>query len=376
MFRYFLIGVVTISICICFGCYSPKEVHKSQVVFKVDSVSVPIDSSYLDSYYVFDYDDISDTFIGYSASKHAIAFVSLNNLTENFQAVLSREGPNQIGDIQGINYLNKDSIFVFEYGFIKLIDTKGTVKEVFRLHDITNKKLPKSTVLSVNQYFKLHYNKTRNSILLMNTFGDEPYGANYIVSEYHLESRSLTTLNIKFEDFDFENNKQFGFFAYLNGTLIGDSSLIYSYLYSPKIYKYDLNSGKTNCVTGRNNFRKVVKMGNETGLQFWERHAIENPHYFQVIQDPYKNLFYALCWKPIEYKGGKNQFNSFLDKKLEVSVFDKNFVEVGSFELPANTYMPFSWFVTSRGLMLSNTHPMNENVSESNFTLHAISVEL
>lgn len=370
--------VIIVFISTFLGCNHQEnsEGKESIVNFRIDSLIIPIDSTYLNSYYVFDYHNLEDKLIGYNRQKHAIDFLSLSKKEKSMQTILSKEGMNQVGDIQGINYLNKDSIFVLEYGFIKLMNQKGTVKEVFKLRNIANEKLPKSLVLSVNQYFKLRYNKKRNSILLFNTFGEEPYTDNYIVSEYHLKNRSLSPLNIKFVDSNFENNQQFGFFAYVNGALLGDSSLIYSYLYSPKIYKYDLNNGRTNCIVERNNLLKVTKRENAIGLQFSEKHAIENPHYFQIIEDPYKNLFYALCWKSIEYQVSKIQYNSFINKKLEVSVFNKNFVQIGSFELPTNTYMPFSWFVTPRGLMMSNTHPMNKNVSESNFTLHSIAVEL
>lgn len=365
--------------CFCLeNCTSDKETFGFNTKYIIDTISIEIDSTYLESYYVFSYNALEKVYVGYNGKRHTLDFLSLQENKTLGHLSLFREGPNAIAEVSGIDFINKDSIWISDNEQLKLLDDKGIVKQSFKLNAVNNDSISGLDAVCVNQYFRLRYNRSRGSVFFYNLFGNKPYDENALVSEFFLREQKIKPVNIKFEDIEFDNNEQLGFFAYLNSTFANDSCIIYNYLYSPTIYSYNLNNGQKSIVTVRKNLEKISLLKSIAGqdLQKWQAHSIENPHYFQVLCDNNRHVYYAFNWEGVKYQLNDTEFNSFMDKNISIDIFDTEFKKIGGIKLPKHTYMPFSWFVSNSGLMISNTHPLNKKNSESTFLLHVIQPQI
>lgn len=49
---------------------------------------------------------------------------------------------------------------------------------------------------------------------------------------------------------------------------------------------------------------------------------------------------------------------------FSIQVFDKNLSLVSETPFPANKYHPFDYFITSEGIYISTSHPLNPEIKE------------
>ncbi len=338
-------------------------------------MSIPIDSSYMNSYYVFSYNDKTGKLTGFNSDRQKLDYFDLLSRNALGSTKLEKEGPDGVNEVSGLHFQSQDSIFVQDGLFLKLIDSKGKVKSKFDITENAKKVLGRPIV---NQYVRLYYNSNRKSFIYFLTLENPKKIDQPIFAEYRIENRTLNVLPISFSEYFLKNDGKMGFLSYANATIVEDNQLIYNYLFSNDIFSYDLKNHNTVKSKSESSITKSIASpllptaGGD--LEKWQIHAIENPYFFQMIYDKNKKLFYQFSWQEIPYEKKDNTFVSFVDKPLVLSVFDENLVLLHEEKLPKNTYMPFSWFVTNDGLFVSNQHPKNPSLNEDRLSFHVIRI--
>ena len=156
-----------------------------------------------------------------------------------------------------------------------------------------------------------------------------------------------------------------------------DTLLVYNFEYESNIYAYNLNSKNIDIYGAKSEYSPgLINLVSAKNPDQWERHAIENPHYLHVLFDPYENLYYRFHWGGVPYKASNNQFNSFIDKPLYLMVLNDKFEILKEIELPKNRYGIHSWAVTRNGILMSNSHPMNEDIDENHLTFDLVRISI
>lgn len=351
------------------------------ITFTIDSLNVKIDTNALNSYYVFSVQKNTSHFIGYNNLKHSLDLFDLEKKKYLRSIVLAKEGPNQISEIRGIDFISSDSIFVSDQNFsLKIVGANGQVKSTFNLlNSMTgNPRFIGEPI--VNQYVRLQYLPKRKSIIFFSAQQSKDLLKQSIFAEFNLQTGKLKPLPIYFSEYYQKNEGKFGFMSYANCTPLNDSLIIYNFLYEKDIYTLNLLSNTIRKYQEPNSsfiIGKALTVGtpNEENLEKLQIHAIENPHYFQVLVDDEKELFYRFSWEGIPYEANDKTFKPFMDKNIVLSVFDKNLNLIGETKLKANTYMVFSWFVTKEGIYIGNTHPKNNDIRENILSFHLLKID-
>jgi hypothetical protein len=105
-----------------------------------------------------------------------------------------------------------------------------------------------------------------------------------------------------------------------------------------------------------------------------EKYQQMTTSYFDVIYDPYREVYYRMVSHPVPGITVDNMFQyHFDDKPLSIILLDKSLKIIGEYALPVHTYSA-NWFVSQRGLCLSLENQYNTKYgSEDNLDFHCIS---
>lgn len=364
------------------GCNSYKlaENIDSEVDFsyKIDTVLIPIDSSSLHYYNFY------STFIegrcshlaGYNKHNHTIDVFDLEKNNFSYAIQLDNQGPNAIGEIEGLFWHTRDSIFVYSANTLSIINDSGNLIERIVLAGAN----PEVTYLN-NLYFRTFYNKEKNAVYFFNlTPADKKtkYLNAPLVSKLNLSSHKLEDLPITYSDYYKENNGELGFLSWLNLWETMDGRIVYNFQFESNIYTYDFDSKEVRVYGARtkkfNNLSSLIKTNAEGDL--WVRHALENTHLFPVIYDKYRNLFYRFNWGNISYLKEDGLYNSFIDKPLSLTVLDADFNLLMEVPFPENTININTWFVSKDGLYISPTHPRKKDVKLDYLEFYVIKADV
>jgi len=337
----------------------------------LDSLEIGIDSLSMNPYFIYDKfkDDLNDDniFVGYNVNVHTLDFFSFGKRKLIKRLFLTQDGIGAINEVLSFDFYNWDSIFVYSRAQLKVIDSSGIVRSKFNLID--NDLIDYYGEPVADFYFNLEYLKERKSILFYNVIYPPSLRSDRnIVSEFNLPSGEFTSIPIRYSKYFVDNNANVGHLAYLSKENVYDNKITYNFLYESNIYVYDLESGKTTAYGGNsttaNPLATTFDVYNNQDNLDWQKHAIANPHYFQVLPDKFRKLYYRLHWLPATVSSPIAP--SAKDKDLVLMVFDEEFNVVYESLLPTKTYRIHHWFVTEEGLFLSPTHPdiiRNENLS-------------
>ncbi len=145
------------------------------------------------------------------------------------------------------------------------------------------------------------------------------------------------------------------------------------------IYTYDLKTKRGNIYGGQSKVSKnqALKFNNNSqDPDRWSIHAIESPHFFPVLRDPARKLYYRPYWADLPYQVSDNYFNRFEDKELYLTILDDNFKIIKDIKLPDKTYPIFLWFVSEEGFYICPCHPESKDVVENVLIFHVYKFSL
>ncbi len=383
MIKYLVFFLLLYSIFSCKeATYLKSNVYaQDSVSLKTTSIRIEIDSSLLPSYDVFYVysDPKKEYFYGYNRYYHTLDIFDLDELKFDFHIQLERQGPNGIGDVEGFFILSKDSIFIFSRHFLAVMNHEGYFLTKIQLTKIGDYK--QFGELGVNPHFKAEYIQKMGKFLLYSFYPEKMRLSGPIITSLDFNSRKLYQLPIYNSVYHDDVEGELGFITYLNKFYVNDELLVYNFQYESNVYTYNLLTGEKKSYGGKSRFSPgLVTPVNKKNPDHWERHAVENPHYFHILFDPLKKMYYRFHWGMVNYSDN-GRFNSFIDKPLYLMIFNEKFEIIGEIKLPDYKYKLHSWTITNNGILISKAHPMSKDLNENflefdllNITLHESSL--
>ena len=135
-----------------------------------------------------------------------------------------------------------------------------------------------------------------------------------------------------------------------------DNKHIYSFGAEPNLYVFDLKTKKTTVMPARSQSDTVAIKGltkKEMKDVDQKLQILANTsQYHQVIYDPYRKLYYRFFSPFLPEKDEEGLYNSFIDKRYILMVFDQNFNLIGEYPLPKRKFSHYFAFVGKKGLYL------------------------
>ena len=140
---------------------------------------------------------------------------------------------------------------------------------------------------------------------------------------------------------------------------------------------YRVNETKTvKAISAQSSYIKrfTPYAGNLRDRRYNEKYETEEPRYWQVIRDPFRNLYYRVVLHHQTYEDDV-RVRQFHEKPWSIMVFDKNFRKLGEQKFPPKKFFPKDIFVGKDGLYISNATVKHAGVTSktSSFTLFKVS---
>lgn len=301
--------------------------------------------------------DSLEVVIAYNHRVHALDILNVNKMSIH-SVHLFREGPNGIaGKISAIYPVAKDSIWVYDGINMFLLDNGGKVQRKINLG--TRDEILIGTNFAMNTS-KFVYNKKRHSILYL-----AKRNGGWNIEEFNLKSNKIVKSVLLHNSVYNEENS----FIYANmnvpNVTFRDDKVIYNFPYESSIYVLDLKTSYISIYGGEsaytNNIARTCNSNNDYSV--WERHGIENPHFYDVMYLPESSLYVRPHLGGVEYDLSKSLQELGDNRTLYLMFFDENFNIVGEFEMEKHRYSYFTgWCAMSNALLLFEYNSLSDSI--------------
>lgn len=256
---------------------------KDSLAYDIESIKIIPSNDILElkSYHItspFSCQNI-DGIIAYNYRLHSLDLIDLYNHKEISSIPLQREGPDGIpGRVAGIFPLSKDSIWVYDGIYMYLLNSAGRVNEKITLED------RESLIINTNYAMntaKFSYNPKRHSLLYLTRKDD------FIVEEYDIKKRKIIkTYPLSYSIINPKGSLLYADMDAPNVNFV-DNKIIYNYPYESTIYLLDMDSGKQLLIDAPSCYTSnKAQTCNANGYSIWERHRIENVHFYDIMYLP------------------------------------------------------------------------------------------
>lgn len=197
---------------------------------------------------------------------------------------------------------------------------------------------------------------------------DPEFGNRPLLGALNLQTDELQTLNIRYPDY-FKENCWSLHQLEVPFTKNSEEQLVFSYQTDPTIYVYEQNKD-----TLVNEYKEVKSKYADTIIPFKEcdysdvttyfRYLKSVPRYRTITYDKFKNVYYRIVNLPSgDLPDG--QRNQDIVMPFSIMVLDKDFTVITERKLPAKTYDPIDYFITEKGLWISNNNEGAEDFNEN-----------
>ncbi|MDR2775169.1 MAG: DUF4221 domain-containing protein [Tannerella sp.] len=346
------------------------------VFLSLTKVDIPIDSVTINSYdRLSTYTHDNDNYIlAYNYKTHALDNFNVNKQTVS-HIELMHEGSDGINEIQGFHAHSADSIRIYgTNNIISLIDSTGKVKERINIPSLNNGVSFVMTNFSICTS-KLFYNSDRNSLFFL-TLSVRNEKNSFFVTELSLPDYSTKTYPVNtITEKDFRNDygwKQAPNVTYTNKTII------YNFPVESNIYVINIESGKTSIHGGksRHTSNEVSKLKTNFDMPEGERHINENVHFFDILHDPLKNIYYRLHLDRIEYNAQTDFRTLYLSKDIYLMVYNEKFEVINETKLDSRKYNYFNcWGMLSNGLFIAKDNALNNDTDFEQFQIDIFNIK-
>lgn len=359
--RYFFLAFLPLC------CQEKSDIPRFD--FEVENITIPIDERYLNTYmewHPFLQSGMSKL-IAYNPKMHSLDFFDLEKQLAVGQVMLAKDGPDAIGEVKGVFWHNRDSIFLYERGKIHISDSLGHLVNSLNLFEINNWNWGNQGEPSLNYYFKLFYCEKSKTIPIFTTYNNhfQKDQANLsLVSLLDLKQEKYTPLPIMHQPFFGAEEGQVGFITNLGFYGKLEDRLIFNYQYGEDIFGLAADNSISKSKLGG----FILPLVDQNRI---DEHAIANTHYLAPIPDPWRGVIYRFTWNP----PGVGKEPTFLEKGVSISVFDSDLEKLGDFPLPDYLYQINNWFVSKNGLYINLAHPKNETLTENELVFHLLKPE-
>ncbi|MFN3759780.1 MAG: DUF4221 family protein [Algoriphagus aquaeductus] len=301
----------------------------------------------------------NDSLLLFNAFHHSVEVVDLGVDSLVGRLLLHSEGPNAVNDIRAFYFHNRDSIFLAEENFsVALVNSKGELKNRYTdfqsRFPLEEKDKVYSNSPSLEFVSQILYDPSQKEILLYFMPFDQ-LEKKRIFAAYFLESGKSKSLPIHLPEQYLDKKLDMSKLFLTSGT-VDKSGFTYLFSGSPLVFRYDFQTQKVTSTEVNPPWDKVKaddipfgSMSSEQKQDFMK----ENPFYYKIYFDPYRNLYYRLS-SPPRPNATEPDFHYVNYNTICVRVLDKELQVLDHLFLPKeNVYNVGFSFVTSEGLWIS-----------------------
>lgn len=301
--------------------------------------------------------------VGYNRHIHSLDFIKLST-KEIFQTKLEKKGEASVLRPVSIYAHNLDSIWIYDQiGQLILMDNKGLIKQTENL----NKQTGPSEKITINTNHamytsKLYYNQTRRSLFYIvqkdNSFyaKESPLDPKSPIKYYPLSSPYTTHKEV---------SSNFGNMDGVNATFT-DNQILYNYPIESVFYVYNILTGENKLIESysaytQNTVKPLATAVNDYSK--WERHGLENPHFYEVMYIPKYKMYMRLHLKETEFDKNKSVAELSDNRELYLTCWNESFQFLCEVMLPGHRYNYYTgWCGLYDGLLLyvNNTTSKDE----------------
>jgi hypothetical protein len=301
----------------------------------------------------------NDSLFLFNSFNHSLDIVELKSDSVASRIKLEFNGPNAVTDIRAFYFHNRDSIFLAEENFsVALVDSKGELKN--RYTDFLANFPPdeKDKVYSNSHSLEfasqILYEPSLMVILLYFMPFTQPEKKR-IFASYSLETGKSKSLPIHLPEQYWDKKLDLSKLFLTSGT-VDKSGFTYLFSGSPFVFRYDFHTKKVASFEANPPWDKVKADDIPFGSMSAEQKRVfmrENPFYFKIYFDPYRNLYYRLS-SPPRPNATEPDFHYVNHNTICLTVLDNELQVVDHLFLPKeNVYNVGFSFVTSDGLWIS-----------------------
>ena len=172
-----------------------------------------------------------------------------------------------------------------------------------------------------------------------------------------------------------------GDYGNMNGINISfsDDDILYNYPVESHVYVLDRRTKQTKVVDADSRFTKNVagKCRSRSDYSQWIRHAVENPHFYDIIYLPEREMYVRLHL-------GEHTFDATLDadalmddRNLYMTLFDKEFNIVGECSLATHRYNYYTaWTAVGKGLLVFVDNLMSSETKTDRLEMDIIEIPM
>ncbi len=341
----------------CFG--SCDDSAKRNDIYKASIQPKYIETgNSLDQFYFFN-QVRNDSLFLFNVFSHSLAVVDLrvDSVIHSFKFEFN--GLNAVNDISSFYFHNKDSIFLAEENSaIVLVNGKGELKKRYKDLESSFETSERAKLYDNQPSFRytsqLIFNPAQDELLLYYMSFDQPEKRRVLAS-YSLESGESRSLPIYYPEI-YQGRRLDLSKLFLTSATMDKKGFAYTFSGSPMVYRYSYGENKVTSVEANPPWTKTVADHIPLGeMSTEEKQAFmaDNPFYYKIYFDPYRNLYYRLS-SPPRPNSNEDDFHYVNYNRILVSVLDQDLRHISDFFLPKeNIYNVGFSFVTSEGLWIS-----------------------
>jgi hypothetical protein len=324
---YLLLAVIAFGSCD--RPYVLAETHIKEGVITScieDNITIKTDTLGIEFYEVLDryYTKDSVSIIGLNYETHSLDILNLTKRSLIKHIKLEKEGPNQIQRVTGIEMISNDSILLSDDDNLYLVDGKGVV---FWKFDKNNKALFKGIpkgYLKTKIDFNMGYNKAEKCVYLFylpeerKDYWDTPF-----LIEVNIENETARLVPVFRPEYQKKNYDRLGYATDPESCFHNNRAII-NFGSESNIYEVNLLTDSVIEHGGESRFSKNllrIQGENESRTDY----RLSTIYFFNLIYDPYRNLYYRFHWGEMPVKKNGKEYNTLYDKPTFITVFDDKF---------------------------------------------------
>lgn len=350
---------------LCFE--SCDDSAKKDVVFKTSIRPKNIETgNSLGQFYFFN-QVRNDSLFLFNVFNHSLEIVDLRLDSVVNSLKFEFNGLNAVNDITSFYFHTKDSIFLAEENrAIVLVNGKGELKKRYTDFESSFETSERAKLYDNQPSFRytsqLIFNPALDELLLYFMSFDQP-DKRRILASYSLESGESRSLPIYYPEIyqgrRLDLNKLF-----LTSATMDRKGFAYTFSGSPKVYRYSFGENKVTSVEANPPWKKTVADHIPLGEMITEEKQAfmaDNPFYYKIYFDPYRNLYYRLS-SPPRPNATEADFHYVNYNTICLTVLDQDFRVLDHLFLPKeNVYNVGFSFVTSEGLWVRYNGPNQDD---------------
>jgi len=315
-------------------------------------------------------DDTSHNIIGYNYRTHSLDII---NITKKIvtSVQLQKEGSNGIsGEPIEILPVNNDSIWIYDdTQQLYLIDIKGKVKDRIALLKENEEQIiiENNHAISTSEFY---ISKARHSILYPVSKGKD-----FLVKEMDFYSKKIIKKYMLQPSAVFPDGPQKCANMCYPNVNYTDSLIIYNYPFESDLYVINTNTDKRFIIEASSKYVSNIAKAceNESDYSKWERHGIENTHFYDVMFLSKLNAYVRIHIGGVRYDAQKSLQELSDSRSIYLMLFNSKFKKLGEWKLKDRRYNYYKgWCSLSDAIAIFVNNSINKEKEDDSLNLDLI----